>query len=200
MFKDLKNIYQKIVKLFKWIPVIWYQTPEYDYSSIVNLMRFQFERMSEFFYSEKTHVLNAKQKGKRINTIKKLIDKVYDEDYKDEYHNFLKQKYGEYTSVFVPSNKIEVFYNNILTKDLLEKIFKENIHFTHEIINYGKDASKDYLLLTIFKNYDYNFNENLLSNFNEDLKKELIKSTKKQNKAHRILWKLIEHNIRSFWD
>lgn len=61
-----------------------------------------------------------------------------------------------------------------------------------------KDNNDLYELITVFPNKNYSEKE--LEKIHEHETKLLKKSLEKQNKAHRILWKLIEHNIRKWWD
>ena len=73
---------------------------------------------------------------------------------------------------------------------------------------YGKDAMKyhwidsdieeDYYELK--HGYELTESKERIVEINEMEKKLLIESGLKQEKAHRILWAFIEHNIRNWWD
>lgn len=44
------------------------------------------------------------------------------------------------------------------------------------------------------------FSDNVSDEYNKDMKKLMQESNAKQEKAHKLLWKLIEKDIRGWWD
>lgn len=96
---------------------------------------------------------------------------------------------------------------------LMEKVYNEeyNTEYQEKLESiYGKDNFK--IIFTEIKegkhtgsysmNYQYELNQSkeLIKEI-ENTKDFLFKLSKeKQQRAHELLWKLIEHNIRDFWD
>mgnify|MGYP001824059323 CR=1 FL=1 len=115
--------------------------------------------------------LSAKDKAKRIRTILKLMDKVYEEDYAMEYFDILKEMYGDdvLEVSFVDLN--ETSFNDFSVKD--EKLYKMKYKY---------------------ESWD---NAEEISQINDEL---FVMCHEKQERAHKILWKMIEKDIRSFWD
>lgn len=78
-----------IRNIFVWFPIIWGNNC-WDYSFLCNLMNKQMKEMEDFFYSDNTHIINAKRYGRQIRWTRKLMDMWREEYYTmksmDEYH------------------------------------------------------------------------------------------------------------------
>ena len=88
-----KRKYRQIKTVFRWLPIIWKQY-DFDYRYSLEVFKFQLQKQAEFLESDRAVTLCAKDKAKRIRTILKLMDKVYEEDYACEYQKILKEMYG----------------------------------------------------------------------------------------------------------
>ena len=99
------------------------------------------------------------------------MDKVYNEEYETYYQDILKEMYGE---------------------DVLEVSFKETGDTTFNDFS-GKDE-KLYAMAYEYESWD---NAEEISQIKDEL---FVMCHERQKRAHRILWKLIEHNIQGFWD
>lgn len=156
-----KRKYRQIKNVFRWLPIIWKQY-DFDYNYSLEVFKFQLQKQAEFFESDRAVTLYAKDRAKRIRTILRLMDKVYEEDYACEYQKILKEMYG----------------NNVL-----DWWFEDT----------GRGDGSSYM------RYEYEKWDN--AEEISQIKDELFKmSHEKQDRAHRILWKMIEKDIRSFWD
>ena len=89
-----KRKYRQIKNVFRWLPIIWKQY-DFDYRYSLEVFKFQLQKQAEFLESDRAVTLCAKDKAKRIRTILKLMDKVYEEDYAMEYFDILKEMYGD---------------------------------------------------------------------------------------------------------
>lgn len=72
---------------------------------------------------------------------------------------------------------------------------------------YGKGSSElsfveteNPSLLSMKRKYELTENEDKVEEMNQTYHTLFLKSVKKQKRAHKLLWDLIEHNIQSFWD
>jgi len=161
MLYFFKRKIKQIKNIFRWIPVLW-NNFDFDYRYSLDVFKFQLLNQAKHMESDKSVTLNVGQYAKRIRTIVKLMDLVYDEYYACEYQDKLKNKYGE---------------------DVQEWIFEDS--------GRGDGSSR------IRQNYEFWDNKDEVQKEHDIWFKE---SQLKQEKAHKLLWKLIEHNIRNFWD
>jgi hypothetical protein len=157
-----RKIWQ-IKNVIKWLPKIWNQY-DFDYHYSIEVFKFQLQKQAEFLDSDKAITLCAKNRAKRIRTVIKLMDKVYNEDYALEYQSELKSMYGE---------------------DVLDFDFVPNGEFKGE-----KTYSMKYKYETWNNSDEVQETHDILFKMSQE----------KQKKAHKLLWKLIEKDIRGWWD
>jgi hypothetical protein len=176
IFYWFKRKFWQIKNLIKWFPIIWKQY-DFDYSYAIEVFKFQLNKTADFLDSNNSVGANAKYKAEKIRTITKLMDKVYEEEYACEYQGIFEKKYG---------------------KKSLSNIGKSSLVYKFEDLEYNQKNKRMIMLESISKQKV--INENLLSirqNYFNNLFEE---SQKKQEKSHKVLWKLIENNIQNFWD
>jgi len=170
MKQFIKRKIWQIKNVFRWLPIIWKQY-DFDYRYSIDVFKFQLQKQAEFLESDKSFTVCAKDKAKRIRTIIKLMEKVYEDDYSMGYVDKLKELYGE---------------------DVLEVSFVETNDIT-----FNDFSGKTEKLFSIRYKYETWDNANEI----EKVKGQLIKeSHNKQMRAHKILWSLIEKDIRGWWD
>jgi hypothetical protein len=165
-----KRKYRQIKNVFRWLPIIWKQY-DFDYSESIDVFKFQLQKQAEFFESDRACTTSAPYQAKRIRTILNFMDKVYNEEYATDYQDILKEMYGE---------------------DVLEVSFKETGDTT-----FNDFSGKDEKLYTMVYEYESWDNAEEISQIKDEL---FVMCHERQKRAHRILWKLIEHNIQGFWD
>lgn len=162
MYWIKRKIWQ-IKNVIKWLPKIWNQY-DFDYHYSIEVFKFQLQKQVEFLESNKACTLSAKDNAKRIRTVIKLMDKVYEEDYALEYQSTLKQMFGE---------------------DVLN----------FDFVSHGEyKGEKTYTMRYKYETWD---NSEEVQKIHDELFKM---SQEKQKRAHKILWRMIEHNIRGWWD
>ena len=110
--------WRQIKNVIGWIPVVWNQF-DFDYRYSLDVFKHQLLKQAKFMESDKAYGVNSHIDAQKIRMVVRLMDKVYDEEYMNDWHE----------------GKIE---------------FKE--------------------------------------------------AMKKQERAHKLLWKLIEFYIRGWWD
>jgi hypothetical protein len=165
-----KRKYRQIRNVFRWLPIIWKQY-DFDYSESIEVFKFQLQKQAEFFESDMSFTTSAPYQAKRIRTILKLMDKVYNEEYGTDYQDILKEMYGE---------------------DVLEVSFIDLNEFS-----YNDFSGKNEKLHSMKYKYESWDNVEEITEVKDEL---FVMSIKRQNRAHKILWELIEHNIQGFWD
>jgi len=166
----IKRKIWQIKNVFRWLPIIWKQY-DFDYNYSLEVFKFQLQKQAEFLESDRAVTLCAKDKAKRIRTVIKLMDKVYDDEYGMEYQDILKEMYGE---------------------DVLEVSFVETGDTT-----FNDFSGKTEKLFSVRYKYETWDNAEEIS----QIKDELFQMSKeKQNRAHKILWSMIEKDIQTWWD
>jgi len=162
----IKRKIWQIKNVFRWLPIIWKQY-DFDYNYSLEVFKFQLQKQAEFLESDRAVTLCAKDKAKRIRTVIKLMEKVYEDDYSMEYVDKLKELYG---------------------KDVLEVSFVETGDTTFN--DFSGKTEKLFSMRYKYETWD-NVDEI------KKVKEQLIKgSHDKQMRAHKILWSLIVKDIR----
>ena len=169
MYWIKRKIWQ-IKNVIRWLPIIWEQY-DFDYSESIDVFKFQLQKQAEFFESDRARSTRAPYQAKRIRTVIKLMDKVYNEEYSMEYIDILKEMYGE---------------------DVLEVSFIE----TGDSI-FNDFSGKDEKLYTVKYKYESWDNAEEISQIKDEL---FVMCHEKQKRAHKILWGLIEKDIETWWD
>ena len=89
----IKNTFRRIKRIADFLPILW-RGRDFDYSYAIELFHYQLERIADFLESEKAYSINAKHEAKKIRTLIKLGEKVYDEDYLTEWQRKIEEEYG----------------------------------------------------------------------------------------------------------
>jgi hypothetical protein len=98
---------RKIKNIIKWLPILWQQdNTKYTYS--VSLFKEQLINMANEF-----EIKGYLYGYHRIETIIKLMDKVYNYEYANEYYTTLARPYGDFTKSFEkqPNGTIKMTVN-----------------------------------------------------------------------------------------
>jgi len=146
--------------LRRWLPLVWNKY-DFDYSYSIDMFKRALLDQAEFMESDRAHGVSAKDDAKRIRTVVRLMEKVYDDSYALEYQDKLKELYGDDVLDF---GFVDCEFNNL-----------------HELKWSYKDRP----------------NAEEIDKMHSKLLKE---STAKQERAEQLLWKLVAHNIRGWWD
>ena len=137
--RKIKSLLYRVKRLIEFIPVIW-NGFDFDYSSSIELFKYQLKRTAKFLESDKAYSLDAKMYAAKIRTAIELMDKVYEEDYALEYFDIIEKKYGKSNMDFIESGEFdkkgepyytmkESFENNYTEAELsLIKDEKHNLH------------------------------------------------------------------------
>ena len=158
----IKRKWWQIKNVFRWLPVIWDQY-DFDYIYAIEVFKFQLLKTTEFLEGPEATGSSSSYRAKRIKTLIKLMDKVYNEEYACEYQDKIKEKYGNYEYKLVPDAHNHNYYEHAR--------FWEMPHTKEKLIAIEKEE-----------------------------KELFLKSQQKQDKAHRIMWQIVEKDIRGWWD
>ena len=120
--------------------------------------------------------------------------------------NYIEEK-NRHTTALSDATRIRIAVN------LLEKVYEEdyNMEYMDQIKSkYGKSNiefveieelnKKGEPYYTMVERYEKDYTETELLEIEKERKDLMNLSRKKQEKAHKLAWNLIEHNIRGWWD
>jgi len=166
MYK-IKQFFRRLYNLYRWAPIIW-RDQDWDHSYIYEILKFKLKNQAEYIGGKNRHT-TAKRDAEIMMLCVRLIDKVQNDYYGNEYFN-----YHTLESVFTPSKE----FPNMQEWDVIET----SEHFD------------DY-----FKKYP------LIYRMVPDLKApkgEIAFRIAKINeeRARKLLFTIIEQNIRGWWD
>lgn len=138
-FKRKKN---QISRTIDFLPLIW-NGFDFDYKYSLDLFKHQLKRTADFMESEYAITVNASIRAKKIRTAIKLMDKVYNEDYDNEYLDIIEKKYGKTKFEFIPIGDGKYFELKT-TNEFVNDEFKQNEldKIKHELILLSREKQK----------------------------------------------------------
>ena len=89
MYK-IKQFFRRIYNLYRWFPIIW-KDQDWDHSYIFEILKFKLKNQAEYIGYHDRYVL-AKRDAEIMMTCVRLIDKVQDDYYRMEYHDYHKSE------------------------------------------------------------------------------------------------------------
>lgn len=146
--------------LRRWLPLVWNKY-DFDYSYSIDMFKRALLDQAEFMESDRAVGVPSKDDAKRIRTVVRLMEKVYDDSYSMEYQDKLKELYGD------------------------------------DVLDFNLEPSEFKNAVQLVWNYEKKPNAEEIDKMHHKLLKE---SVDKQERAEKLLWKLVAHNIRSWWD
>jgi len=176
-----KSFITGVKNLWKWLPVIW-RDRDWDHFYIFQVLKFKIEKQAKYIGSRDIH-MNAKRDAEIMMTVVRLIDKVQDETYNMEYMDYHKSR-----NYFVEIDKVhgeEKMYE--WKSEELSERFDE--FFKKYPRQYKKAVSGE---LKRFRR-DENESENKRIYAMEI-------AHENQERCQRLLFKLLDENIRKWWD
>jgi len=95
MYK-IKQFFRRIYNLYRWFPIIW-KDQDWDHSYIFEIFKFKLKNQAEYIGTKDRHN-SAKRDAEIMMLCVRLMDKIQNDYYEDEYHDYHTLK-----SVFTPS-------------------------------------------------------------------------------------------------
>lgn len=161
-----------VKNLWRWFWVIW-NDRDWDHDFYWKITKKKISQMRNL-HVKNMRFVNTPRDIEKMNVVLKLIERVQDDTYRSEYYD---EKY------YVNNMRIED--NGNLEFDVV----KDDLH-----LYIAKYPSAHRKVLNDPKNKSYFNGEE--TNF----KVSMLMSIERHNKAKRILFKLLENNIESWWD
>lgn len=169
----IKAFFRRVYNLYRWLPVIW-KDQDWDDWYIFEILKFKLKNQAEYISSHDRHV-GAKRDAQIMMTCVRLIEKIQEEYYSGEYMEYHKADYK-----WIDSSKYPDYYQLeiVETSERFDEYFKKYPH-THRKVLENKN--------NIFRTEGKRVVAMNMGHMNEE-------------KAHRILFTLLERNIRRWWD
>lgn len=170
----LRDFKQGLINLWFWFPIIW-KDRNWDDHYIFEVLKFKLKRQAKYIGERNIHT-RAKQDARRMKLCVSLIEKIQEETYSSEYMDFEKTEF-EFKPVedsnyyTLETTTLESNFQNYFNKYPL--IYKRVINGEGIFTIKEKDKER-----TIAMN---------IGNIN-------------QERAHKLLFKILEENILGWWD
>lgn len=176
------DIYLRIKNIFRWLPIIW-KDKDWDQSYIYKILKFKLENQSKYIIKNNRYTLSQRD-AEIINICVNLIDKVNVDFYSNEYLDYIDSEI-----YFAPID------DESGNSTMEEKINSES--FDDYFIKYKATYNK------ILNDKKYQIFDLDLDDISDIDKKQRIAmniSLYNQNKARKMLFRLMEENIERWWD
>jgi len=160
--RPIKRFFKKLKRVIDFLPIIW-NGHDFDYHYAIQLFKYQLQRTADMFDSRDAVALDSKINAQKIRTAIRLMDKVYEDEYVNEYMDIIDQVYGKTEWHFTPVEGREGSVRVTMTNPMaVDDQHQEEINRTRYFM---AQVSRD-----------------------------------KHDRAHKLLWDFIEHNVQRWWD
>ena len=182
-----KDFYQGVKNLVKWLPVIW-KDRSWDDHYIWEILKTKLKFQADYIAKRGIH-LDANRDAERMMTCVRMIDDIQSEHYQTEYFDYQHSEYH-----FVPVSEEDM--EDIDDEDLRFDMKGASTLHVQEIW----EKYDDY-----FAKYPHAYREVTKTDkyiFENDSKHKIAMNMGHylDKKANRILFKMLETHMRSWWD
>jgi hypothetical protein len=171
-----KYLREGIANIIYWFPIIW-KDRNWDQGYIFDILQHKLKAQSKYIGGEDRHT-RAQYDAQRMNLCVNLIQKLHDDFYEMEYMDYAKDRHW-----FEPC-KDNSQYSTWESENIWEKYddyFKKYPNIYRRVLNgegfapiKGREDDKHFIAMSI-------------GHINQD-------------RAHKLLFKIMERNIRGWWD
>jgi hypothetical protein len=170
-----------VKNLYKWFPVIW-KDRDWDHNYIFEVLKFKISNQSKYIGGHDRHI-SASRDSEIMMTVTRLIDRVQEDTYGMEYMDYHKTKHF-FEELDEKRNDEKLYeWKSDLKSENFDEFFKKYPR------QYKKAVSGE---LSIFTRHD-----------NEAENKRIYAmeiAHENQDRCQRLLFKLLDTNIRKWWD
>ena len=169
----IKQFFKRIYNLYRWFPIIW-KDQDWDTHYIWEIFKFKLKNQAKYIGEHDRH-MSAKRDAEIMMTCVRLIDKIQNEYYQGEYSDYHESEFHWNDCEEYPGHKelrIEELSENF------DEYFKKYPLIHKKVINMEK---------TPFRKDDKCGIAINIGRINHD-------------RAKKLLFKILEKNIESWWD
>jgi len=180
----LREFKRSIKKIWYWFPIIW-KDRDWDSHYIFEILKHKLKTQSQYIGTNNNHLM-AKQDSRRMDLCVELINKVQDEFYNMEY-----MEYFDEINWTAPTKDHQGLYSweSRIIKDNLEQYFEKYPLIYRKVIR-GEGYSKI--------EYDFKKPGGVPTEVNKKIARNMAYIN--QDRAHKLLFKIMEENILKWWD
>lgn len=132
IYYRVKSFFKQCFKVIRWVPII-YKTKNYDFYFALELFKKQLLETAKFLESDNAYTKEAPINAQKIKTFCKFMDKIYNDNYYENWVKIIEDKYGKWDLVFENgedgtynlNSKFEKNYTQEELKKIEEEIDKE---------------------------------------------------------------------------
>lgn len=174
----LRDFKRRLQKLWYWLPIIW-KDRDYDDYYIFEILKHKLKSQAEYIGKRDIHT-RAQQDSRRMKLCVSLIEKIQDETYAMEYIDYLKDEFRFEDCKDIKGYKelhIDIISENL--DDYFKKyplIYKRVLKGEGSFSLDGRDTAEISKLIAMN-----------IGQVN-------------QERAHKLLFKIMEENILGWWD
>ena len=170
----IRQIFRKIKNLIRWFPIIW-KDEDWDDHYIFEILKFKLKNQAKYIGNRGYHI-SAKRDAEIMNTCVRLIDKVQTGYYSAEYFDYEKNKFNLVPIKGTTKHKLEIEY---ISDNLDDYFNKYPLIYSYVLTKYDLVESEDP---------------------EERSRIALYIARTNHERAHKLLFKIIEQNIQGWWD
>jgi len=184
-----RDIYTGIRNLIRWFPVIW-KDRSWDDSYIWEILKTKLKYQSDYIGKRGSH-LDAKRDAQKMMTCVRLIDKIKFETYQSEYVDYHRSEFN-WIPCDIPEYTMEKFIED-------DDIYDQGPFYKMEVTELSENFD-DY-----FTKYPHAYKEVTKVDryiFDNDTKEKIAMNMGHymDKKANRILFKMLETYLKTWWD
>lgn len=174
-----KNLKQGLKNLWYWLPIIW-KDRNWDQHYIYEVLKHKLKAQAKYIGDSDRHT-RAQQDARRMKICVKLIEKIQDDFYQIEYADYAKDKH---------------WFEPCKDKEGYSEWKSENVWETYE--EYFKKYPLVYKQVMVDKKGPFTLSGNTESSFKQRIAMNIAHLN--QERAHKLLFKILEENIQGWWD
>lgn len=174
-----KNLKQGLKNLWYWLPIIW-KDRNWDQHYIYEVLKHKLKAQAKYIGDSDRHT-RAQQDARRMKICVKLIEKIQDDFYQIEYADYAKDKH---------------WFEPCKDKEGYSEWKSENVWETYE--DYFKKYPLVYKQVMVDKKGPFTLSGNTEVSFKQRIAMNIAHLN--QERAHKLLFKILEENIQGWWD
>lgn len=182
MIQNIRYFINRIKNLIRWFPIIW-NDKDWDDWYIFTILETKLKHQAKYIGDRDFHT-RAKRDAEVMMTCVRLIKKVKEEEYDSEWMDYHESAYNWLN---IPDNPE--------SKQL--KIELKSERFDEYFLKYPLDYKH---ILTNKKKQIFNITDSKLEPTEVKQRIAMNMSHSRQQRAHKLLFTLIERNIQGWWD
>jgi hypothetical protein len=165
------QLIKRLKNLIRWFPIIW-KDSDYDYRFIFEILKTKLKHQAEYIGKHGSH-LSAERDAEKMMLCVRLIQRVQDEYYQAEFMDYHESEYV-WTDIGHEGYELDI----VEKSERFDEYFKKYPRIYKQVLSAEK------------------------ASFQRDSKRGIAINMAhiNQDRAHKLLFKVLERNILHWWD